>query len=114
MSKQIFLAFAFAALSVASAATYNVTFVEPCVVKGRLLKAGDYQLNMKENTAVILKGNKEQVEVPVKIEDTHVLYHRTRVLFQENKGKYSIHEIDLGGTTTKLTVDNGVQTGGGE
>jgi len=82
-------------------------------VKGKELKAGDYQLNVKDNSVVIVKG-KQQVEVPAKIEDTHHKYDRTRVLYHQSQGKYSIQEIELGGTTTKLTFDNGVQTGGGE
>jgi len=36
------------------------------------------------------------------------------VIYNDSKGKYVIQEIELGGTTTKLTLDSGVQTGGGE
>jgi hypothetical protein len=114
MTKQILIAFAVAALSVASAATYKVSFVEPSVVKGKELKAGDYQLNVKENSVVIVKNNKQQMEVPAKVENTHEKYARTRVLYHENNGKFAIQEIELGGTTTKLTFDSGVQSGGGE
>ena len=113
MLKQIVTSFAFVALSVASAATFKVSFVEPSVVKGKELKAGDYQLNVKDNSVVIAQG-KKQIEVPVKVEDSHQKYERTRILYNENKGKYTIQEIELGGTTTKLTFDSGVQTGGGE
>ena len=113
MIKQV-LTFAFAALSVASAATYHLSLVEPSVVKGKELKAGEYQLSVKENSVVIVKNNKQQMEVPAKIENTNQKYSRTRVLYNENKGKFSIQEIELGGTTTKLTFDTGVQTGGGE
>src|ERR1022692_103097 len=113
MIKQV-LTFAFAALSVASAATYHLSLVEPSVVKGKELKAGEYQLSVKENSVVIVKNNKQQMEVPAKIENTNQKYSRTRVLYNENKGKFSIQEIELGGTTTKLTFDSGVQTGGGE
>jgi hypothetical protein len=113
MIKQV-LTFAFATLSVASAATYHLSLVEPSVVKGKELKAGEYQLNVKENSVIIVKNNKQQVEVPAKVENTNQKYGRTRVLYNENKGKFSIQEIELGGTTTKLTFDSGVQTGGGE
>ena len=112
MIKQV-LTFAFVALSVASAATYKISLVEPSVVKGQNLKAGDYQLNVKDNSVVIVQGKKE-VEVPVKVENATQKYARTRVLYNENKGKFTIQEIELGGTTTKLTFDSGVQTGGGE
>jgi hypothetical protein len=113
MIKQV-LAFAFVAFSVASAATYKVSFVEPSVVKGKELKAGDYQLNVKQNSVVIVKNNKQQMEVPAKVEQTGPKYDRTRVLYNERNGKFSIQEIELGGTNTKLTFDTGVQTGGGE
>jgi hypothetical protein len=114
MVKQVLTSFAFVALSVASAATYKVSFVEPSVVKGKELKAGDYQLEVKDNSVVIEKGKKLQMEVPAKVENTNQKYGRTRVLYNENKGKFTIQEIELGGTTTKLTFDTGVQTGGGE
>ncbi len=113
MVKQILSSFAFVALSVASAATIKVSLVEPSVVKGKELKAGDYQLNLKDNSVIISQG-KKTVEVPAKIEDMHQKFSRTRVLYNENKGKFTIQEIELGGTTTKLTFDNGVQMGGGE
>lgn len=114
MIRQVLTSFAFVALSVASAATYKVSFVEPAVVKGKTLKTGDYQLNVKENSVVIEKSGKLQVEVPAKVENMYKKYERTRVLYHENNGKFSIQEIELGGTTTKLTFDTGVQTGGGE
>jgi len=111
MTKQI-ITFAFVALSAASAATYRVSFVEPSVVKGKELKAGDYKLDVKDNSVIVLKG-KEKIEVPAKVENAEKKYERTRVLYNENKGKFTIQEIELGGTTTKLTFDTGVQTGGG-
>jgi hypothetical protein len=114
MIKQVLTSFAFVALSVASAATFKVSFAEPAVVKGKEIKAGDYQLNVKENSVVIEKGKKIQMEVPAKVENTNRKYDRTRVLYNEHNGKFSIQEIELGGTTTKLTFDTGVQTGGGE
>ena len=98
MIKQILTSFAFVALSVASAATYKVSLIEPSVVKGQELKVGDYQLNVKDNSVVIAQG-KKQVEVPVKVEDVHQKFSRTRILYNENKGKFSIQEIELGGTT---------------
>ena len=113
MVKQILTSFAFVTLSVASAATVKVSLLEPSVVKGQALKAGDYQLNIKDNSVVIMQG-KKAIEVPAKVEDMHERFSRTRVLYNENKGKFTIQEIELGGTTTKLTFDNGVQMGGGE
>ena len=113
MIKQVLISGVFVVFSVASAATFKVSFVEPSVVKGKELKAGDYQLNVKENSVVIVQG-KKQVEVPAKVENTNRKFDRTRILYNENKGKFSIQEIEIGGTTTKLTFDSGVQAGGGE
>lgn len=113
MIKQAFATFAFVALSVASAATFNVSLLEDSVLKGTELKTGDYRLNVKDNSVVIVHG-KKQVEFPAKVENTNKKYDRTRVLYNQNNGKFIIQEIELGGTTTKLTFDGGVQTGGGE
>src|SRR5580700_3046299 len=108
MIKLILTSFALVALSVASTATFKVSLLEPSVVSGKALKTGDYQLEVKNNSVVLSKDDKQQVEVPVKIEDTHQKYDHTRVLYIENKGKFSIQEIELGGTTTKITFDSGI------
>ena len=113
MIKPLLISFAVAALSVASAATYKVSFVETSVMKGQQLKAGDYKLDVKDNSVVIERG-KQKVELPAKVENAAKKFDRTRVLYNENKGKFTIQEIELGGTTTKVTFDSGVQTGGGE
>lgn len=113
MIKPLLISFAVVALSVASAETFKISFVEPTVVKGHELKAGDYKLDVKDNSVVILQG-KQKTEVPAKVENSSKKFDRTRVLYNENKGKFTIQEIELGGTTTKLLFDSGVQMGGGE
>lgn len=113
MIKPFLISFALVALSVASAATYKISFVEPSVVKGQELKAGDYKLDVKDNSVVIFKGN-QRVEVPAKVESSSKKFDRTRVLYNENKDKFTIQEIELGGTSTKVLFDSGVQMGGGE
>ena len=113
MIKQVLISFAVLALSVASAETFKVTLIQPSVIKGTQLKAGDYQLNLKDNGVTIVKG-KQKLDVPAKVENADKKYDRTRILYNENKGKFSIQEIELGGTKTKLLFDSGVQSGGGE
>lgn len=113
MIKSLIFSFAVLALSVASAASYKISFVEPSIVKGQQLKAGDYNLEVKDSSVVIVRG-KIQIEVPAKVENAPKKFGRTRVLYNENKGKFTIQEIELGGTTTKLSFDSGVQSGGGE
>jgi hypothetical protein len=105
MLKRTLISFAIAVLPIASAATFPVSFIEPTVVNGKELKAGDYQLDVKENSVVIVKGKKQQVEVPAKIENTNQKYGRTQVLYNQDKGKFSIKQIELGGTSTRLTFE---------
>ena len=105
MFTKTLITFVVAALSVVGAATFPVSLIEPTVVNGKELKAGDYQLDVKDKSVVIVKGKKQQVEAPVKIESTSQKYDRTQVLYNENKGKFSIKQIELGGTSTRLTFE---------
>ena len=107
MFKKTLISFAFVAISIASAATFKVTLVDASIVKGTDLKAGDYQLNLKDNPITLVHG-KKQVEVPAKVENSSEKYVHTRVLYSQVNGKLTIREIQLGGTTTKLTFANGV------
>ena len=113
MMKSLIFSFAIVALSIASAETYKVSFAEPSVVKGQDLKAGDYRLDVKTNSVILQKG-KQQIEVPAKVEAAAKKFSRTRILYNQKDGKFTVQEIELGGTTTKLTFDSGVQMGGGE
>jgi hypothetical protein len=101
MLKRFVLAFATLALVVASAATYRVTIVQPSVVKGNELKAGDYRLNVQNDKVTIING-KQSIEVPVKIENVEQKYDSTAVRYSDQGGKLTISEIRLGGTKTKL------------
>ena len=101
MLKKFVLAFAILALAVASAATYRVTLVQPSVVKGNELKAGDYRLNVQNDKVTIING-KQSVEVPVKIENVEQTFDSTAVRYSDQGGKATISEIRLGGTKTKL------------
>jgi hypothetical protein len=102
MLKKFVLAFAVLALAVASAATtYKVTLLQPSVVKGNALKAGDYRLNV-QNDKVTLVNGKQSVEVPVKIETVAQTFDSTAIRYSDEGGKTTISEIRLGGTKTKL------------
>ncbi len=107
MLKLIWMLFAVATFALASAATFTASFVEPVVVNGKALKAGDYDVEVKENSVVIAKGKKVQVEAPVKIENAATKFERTQVLYNESNGKFSIKQIELGGTTTRLVFAPG-------
>jgi len=93
-----------AAIGVASAATYKVTLFQPTVVQGQELKPGEYKLDLKDTTLTIAQG-KTSVETKVKVENCDEKFHSTTIRFATAEGKYSIQEIRLGGTKTKLVLN---------
>ena len=101
MVKNILLGFASIGLAVASAASsYNVTFYDPVMINGSELKAGDYKLELKDNTAVIKQG-KTVTEAPVKVENDGQKYQRTAV----RMNGMQVEEIRIGGTHTRIVFD---------
>ncbi len=104
MIKKLILAFAILALAVASAETYRITLFQPSVVKGTELKAGDYRLNLEGSKLTIVNG-KNTVEVPVKVENGDQKFSSTSVRYATDNGKYTIAEIRVGGTKTKLVIN---------
>jgi hypothetical protein len=104
MIKRFVLIFAVVALAVSSAATYNVTLVQPSVVNGNALKPGDYRLQVENSKVTILNG-KDAIEVPVKIENGDTKYRQTTVRYMDANGKMTISEIRFRGTTTKLVLN---------
>ena len=104
MIKKVVMLFAIMALAVACAETYKVTLFEPSVVQGKELKAGPYKLDLKDTTLVIASG-KTSVETTVKVETSEQKFNTTTVRYANKDGKYSIQEIRLGGTKTRLDLN---------
>jgi hypothetical protein len=103
--KKILLSFATLALAVASAATtHRVTLFQPSTVNGTELKPGEYKITLKDNKAVITSG-KTSVEADVKQETADSKFSSTTVRYRNGDGKYTVQEIRLGGTTTKLVFN---------
>jgi hypothetical protein len=101
MVKNFLLGFASIALTVASAASsYSVTFYQPVMINGSELKAGDYKLELKDNTAVIKQG-KTETEAAVKVQNDGQKYQRTAVRLNGNQ----VEEIRIGGTSTRIVFD---------
>jgi len=73
----------------------------PHTLGGTELKAGEYQVELVDQKAVITKG-KVRAESPVTVASADEKFSRTTVVFSDSNGKSKIHEIRLGGTTTKL------------
>ncbi|SPF48455.1 conserved exported hypothetical protein [Candidatus Sulfopaludibacter sp. SbA4] len=108
MLKKFVVAFAVLALAVAFAGTipgvggnYKITLLQPSVVKGTVLKAGEYRLNVGAEKVTIVNG-KDSIDVPVKIENVDKKFDSTAIRYTEEGGKAAISEIRLGGTKTKL------------
>jgi hypothetical protein len=78
-----------------------VTLFQPSVVQGTELKAGDYKLNLKDSKVVIANG-RQSIEANVKVENSDQKFSATSVRYANGDGKYSVQEIRLGGTKTKL------------
>ena len=97
----LFLTFA---LTIASAATYQVTLFQPSLVSGQTLKPGDYKLTVDDGKAVIAQG-KQKVEASVKLENVESKYSATSVRYTDQGGKLKVQEIRLGGTTTKVVFN---------
>jgi hypothetical protein len=111
MLKKFVVAFAILALALATAGTvpgpgssYKITLVQPSVVKGNALEAGEYRLNFGVEKVTIVNG-KQSIEVPVKVESVDKKFETTAIRYTEEGGKSSISEIRLGGTKTRLVFN---------
>jgi hypothetical protein len=111
MIKKIVLILAVLAL-VASAGTvpvhghYKITLDRPSVVKGTVLKPGDYRISLADAKLTITTDTgKSVMEVPVKLETAEKKYGDTVVGYATENGKEAVTEIRLGGTTTKVVFN---------
>ena len=101
MKARIVLCLVTAGLMLASAKSYSLDLFHAATVGNTELKAGEYQVQVIDQKAVITQG-KLRVESPVTVGTADTKYQRTSVIVLDNNGKQRIQEIHLGGTTTKL------------
>jgi len=111
MLRKFVLAFAILALAAAFAGTvpthgpsYNITVVQPTVVKGATLAPGDYRLTLDNGKAIFAKG-KNAVTVDVKIESQPSKIETTALRLEDVGGQQTLKEIRIGGTKTKLIFE---------
>jgi hypothetical protein len=104
MKKTAFV-FLLLALGVAGAKTYSVTLFQPSVVGGTELAAGDYKLDV-EGSKATLKAGKTTATCNVRIEKAAEKSSSTRLRLVAKDGKMHLQEIRLGGTDTKVVVEN--------
>lgn len=109
MLKKIALTLVTVGVMTASAASYKVSLHQDSVVNGQALKAGDYKVEVKDNTAVLTKG-KQSVEVPVQTVTAASKFASTQIQYNDSN---KLQEIRVGGTTTKLVFAGSNSTASG-
>jgi hypothetical protein len=113
MTKKFLGVFLFLALVAASAKTFDVKLLQPSIVSGTELKAGEYRLDLTNDKVVIANG-KQSAESAVKVEQSEGKFPTTTVRYAVEQGKYRVQEIHLRGTKLKLVFsDQATGAGGG-
>jgi hypothetical protein len=104
MPTKLFVLFAAAGLSIASAKTYSIRVPDHAVVEGSPVKAGTYRVKVEGDKATLInEENNKAVQVTAKTESADTKFTETKVrLLQGDDGLNHIQEIDLGGTNLKL------------
>jgi hypothetical protein len=94
-----------AAVGIASAKTYSMTLSEPALAGTVQLKAGAYELTLKDATVTLTSngGSGKSITIPVKIEQSSTKFDQTSVETASNSaGVHTLHSIDLGGSNTRV------------
>jgi hypothetical protein len=112
MKKALLLVCLCAGVSLAASKSYNITLVEPSVIGGKELKPGSYKVEVMDQK-VVIRGNKDSAEAPIKVENADSKYNATTVRYGNGDGKYRVQEIHLAGTRMNLVVegDSGEEAG---
>ena len=104
MNKKLVLSLvAFAGMSMAAGKSYDLKLYAPAMVGNTELKAGEYKLEVNDQTAVI-KGFNVKKEAAIQKEAADSKYSTTTVRLSGGE-KPQIQEIRLGGTTTKIVFN---------
>jgi hypothetical protein len=104
--RKVIIGFATFALAIASAATtYRVNLLQPSVIGGQELKAGEYKIELSEDKAVVKNGN-ASAESAVKVETSDSKFSSTSVRYINDGGKMKVQEIRVGGTNTRIVFNN--------
>ncbi len=88
----------------AGASSFNVTLFQPSIIAGTELKPGEYKVQLNGDKMTI-KNGKKILEATVKSEQVDLKYGATSVRYNNGDGKYTVTEIRVGGTNTKLVVN---------
>jgi len=91
----------------AYAGSYHLNLVHSSIVQGTELKAGDHKMDLKDGQLTIQNG-KQKLDVPIVVEKAGQTFRSNTVVYRQDRGKYSIEEIQLGGTKTRLVLNSGI------
>jgi len=89
----------------ASAESYHFNLAHPSIVQGTEVKAGDHKMDLSDGQLTIQNG-KQKLEVPVSVEKADQTFRSSMVLYRQDQGMYSIEEIQVGGTKTRLVFNS--------
>ena len=97
-------ALTFASLGIAGVKTYDITLNSPVKAGDSQLKAGQYKLRIEGTQATFTGENRDAVTVPVTIEHAGQKFDQTAVETEDKDGVTSIHDIELGGSDTRVEL----------
>jgi hypothetical protein len=103
MKLKLAIVFAVAGLCLAGTKTYEITLSQATKAGNADLQAGDYKVALAGSKVIFtaLKTGKS-VETEATIQAASKKFSQTTVDAEAVSGASKVHEIDLGGTTTKL------------
>jgi len=102
MIRKFLIVFTTLAVAVASAATYRVKLLQPTVISGTMLKAGEYKVEVGDNKAVF-KAGKETAEATVKVESVNQKFTSTTFRYERGvDGSLKLQELKIGGSNVRL------------
>lgn len=78
------------------------TLADTANLAGKKLKAGEYEVNLKKDQAVITTPDGKTMKVSVKVEQAPTKFPNTFAITKPGNGGVDLVEIDLGGTTNRL------------
>lgn len=104
--KKTFVVFALSGMAIISAKTYDVRIGEPAVVGTATLKPGTYKLKVDGNNATLTDSKGHAIAANGMVANADQKFMQTAVdLAKDNSGQDRVHEIDLGGTRTKVSFN---------
>jgi hypothetical protein len=106
MKTKLFVTFAVAALSIAGAKSYDLTFDQPAVVGNVKLAAGHYSIKVDASTVHFKNlDTGKTIDAPGKLGTAAQKFESTSSTSNSDNGTLKVKEIDLGGTTTKIEFE---------